>query len=385
MSVDLARENQAIQLLEGVAGANSAPLAGSKHGGKVKFKVPLRGCKVAYDPTSTIVGNTPPEFALMAIALGSGVANAPFTSAYVAAACDTGATYTSVPTTAGTFVPGQFFVSDSDGLGGNLATGWVKSKSGTPATLVLHDATMYRPASGDNIYPTATACLTTTQPSPLTIRYVGTSGLGYVLVGCVCESATISAGARQVPVLELSYTFTSHTRDATIGGMQVPVGYERVAPSISSKGSRLLVAGAVKDGVADLKIDYKATLAFVDSHNALQGVSECVVTSKTVKITCSIPIDSLDTLTNGSSPYETSLETGATIGGICLTTGTMPGKICSIFAPAVRVSAQPKLTDKGGFLCEQLEFEAAAYTSDGTSTTTVDASPADTVFRVALA
>ena len=291
---------------------------------------------------------------------------------------------TVIGTNTGSYTTGQFFCAASDTAGTNLVTGWIKSQSG--ASLTLFEATATPASDPTNVYPTSTACLTSTQPSPLTIHYVGSNAaLGYVLVGCVCESASLTLGARQVPVLELSYSFTSHTRSATVGGLQIPAGYERVQPSIGVKGARLTLGGVATDGVGDLKLTYTATHSYIDSHNALQGVAECIVTSKTVKISCTVPIDSTDTLTNGSSPYETKLEQGTTVNGLCLTTGTQPGKILSIFCPAVRVSAQPKLVDKGGFLCEQLEFEAAAYAADGTSPTTVDAAPADSVFRIALA
>ncbi len=400
VSVDLAREVVQTQLLEGVVGANSAPLAGSKHGGKIKVKVPLRGCSIAYDPTSdAISGKTPPEFQLLAIALGSGAANAAFNAIYKAAAdsliTNAGDNITVKYTGTISQVDGAFFCSAASDhavppVYSNLVTGWVQAKDtvSSPHEIDLFEGAANVATVGDDVFPTSTIALSTVQPTPITIKYVGSdAAFAYVLVGCVCDSAVLTLSAKAVPTLELGYTFTSHRRDTSMGGMHVPASFTRVQPSIGLKGARLTLGGNVKPGVADLKIDYSAALAYVDSHTAVQGVAECIVTSRTVKVTCSIPLDSSDTITAGSSPYETALENGTTIGGLCLTTGTKPGQILSILVPALRVTAQPKLADKGGFIVEQLEFEAAAYTSDEPNTTAgvQDAAPADSVLRIGLA
>ena len=398
VSIDLAREVQATQLLEGVVGANSAPVVGSKHGGKVKFKIPMRSLKVGWDPTTSIAtaGVLPPEAKLLAIMLGCDTGNAIWSAAYAAAAAslitadgdNIGVAYSgAIP-----HVPGAFFVSAAaDGSTppkySNLATGWIEAKdtASTPRMVTLFEGAAVAPAVGDNVYPTATLALTVEQPTPMTIRYVGSNAaLAYVLVGAVCEQATITMGARQVPILELTYVCTSHRRDAALGGLQLPGKFERVQPSIGIKGARLTLGGTVRAGIADLKIDLMAALAFIDSHNAPQGVAECIVVSRTVKITCSISINSDDTLVDGASPIEQLLESGDILNGLCLTTGTKPGQLVSIFCPAVRVVGQPKVADKAGFLVETVEFEAAAYTSDIDPLVT-NVAPADSVLRIAFA
>lgn len=376
VGVDLAREAIQMELLEGQAGASTAPLFGSKHGGKVTFKIPLTSLQVGYDGTSDTIGSkVPPWWKLMAGVLGSGTANASFDVAYLASVVDVGSTTTSIVTDTGTHTVGAaWYTGGTDGIG------WIQSKTGSPETLTLSPALPNAPSSGVARYPTTTIALTTVQPVPLTIRYVGSATeLAYVFVGCIPESASLTPDARQVPVLELSYVFTDHFRSDTVGGLQVPANFTRVQPAISSKGARFLLGGVIKHGVGDLKLEVTNEIAYIDSHNATQGVYEAVVTSKKVKVTCSVPIDSTDTITTGSSPMETLLESNGTTS-ILYNSGLAPGSQFSLWLPALRLAAQPKLTDKSGFYAESLEFEAAPVSTDGSST-----APASTVLRMALA
>lgn len=376
VGLDLAREAIEMQLLEGTPGASSQPLFGSKHGGKVSFKIPLSSLKVGYVGTSDTIGScVPPWWRLMAGVLGSGTANASFDAAYAAAIVDTGSATTSIVTTTGTHTVGAAWYG-----GGMDGISWIKSKSGTPETLTIEPALDNAPLMGSARYPTTTLALTTEQPTPLTIRYVGANAaLGYVLIGCVPESATLTLDARQVPVLELAYTFTSHYRMASDGGLQLPASFSRVQPAISSNGARLLLGGVRKHGIGDLKLEVTNEIAYIDSHNTDQGVYEAVVTSRKVKVSCSVPIDSSDVGSPGPSPWEALLE-GGTTTSLMYGSGTSPGKIFNCWLPSLRVSAQPKLVDKNGFYSEALEFEAAPVTTDGSTT-----APASTVLRMALA
>lgn len=376
VGVDLNRDTISMELLEGTPGASSAPLFGSKHGGKVSFKIPLSSLMVGYDGTAdTIASKVPPWFKLMAGVLGSGTANAPFDVDYLASVVDVGSTTTSVVTDAGTHVVGAAWSTGStDGIG------WIQSKTGSPETLTMYPALANAPSSGVARYPTTTIALTTVQPVPLTLRYVGSdAGLGYIFVGCIPESASLNLDARQVPVLELSYVFTDHSRSNSIGGLNVPASFTRVQPAISSKGARFMLGGAIRHGVADLKLEVACELAYIDSPNAQQGVYECVTTNRTIKVSCTVPIDSTDTITSGSSPWETMLETSGTTS-ILYNSGLAAGSHFSTWMPALRLAAQPKLVDKSGFYCESLEFVGSPVLTDGSST-----APAGTVLRMALA
>lgn len=378
---DLAREMIEMELLEGVVGASSAPIVGSKHGGKVKFRVPLQGAWVGYDPAAdSLADKLPPEFALQAMIFGSN-AGAPWVQTYVNAAVDAGSSTTSIVTKAGTALVGGFWVSAAAATGAGLVTGWVKSKSGSPGaeTLTLAEAATATPAENDKRYPSATIAITNDAPTPLTIRYLGGAGtLGYAFIGCVAEEIAYGLDAKAVPVLELSYVFTSYKRLASSTSLSVPQPCYPMPPLMADKNARITMGGVAKAGIGAARLVITTELGFVDDINGAQGVSAVFVVKKTVKFSCNVPLDSADSVTDGAGPWDTMLE-NATTTSLCVTVGRVLGRIWSLWLPALRLSAQPKLAVVNGYYVHQLEFEAAPYTDDGGST-----APADTPGRIGM-
>lgn len=373
---DLARELIQMELLEGVEGASSVPSVGSKHGGKVKFKFPLEGLAVGYNPTTHTIGDkVPPWFRLLAALLGSGAANASFDVAHLASCVGTGSDIDTIVTSSGINTVGAFWAS-----GPSLRYGWIKSKTGTPETLTMALPMNAVPENGDSRYPSATIALTSQQPVPTTLRYIGNAAeLGWAFIGAICEDAVYNLDAKQVPTVELTYSFTNHKRLAAAGGLQVPTACVRLPPLLGDANARVQMGGVIRRGLGSLKLQITNEIGYVEDHNSAQGVYEAFVSRRTVKISCNVPIDTADTLTDGNSPWETMLVNG-TATSLCLSVGTAIGRIFSMFAPALRLMAQPKIVEVGGQLCESLEFEAAPYSDDSDPT-----APGNTVLRFGLA
>lgn len=391
VSLDLAREVQRTQLLEGRTGATSAPQIGGKHGGKIKFKCVLRGMEPGYTQAATFdtlahgSAHIPAEFDLLHAAMGwDGVAYV--YKAHAANGLASSTTSTATGDTGVTFTRGMFLASATSGTS-NVASGWVKSHTGaSPDVATLYEAHAGSPSASDDLINAVVAYLQPSQPEPLTIRYVGSdSAFGYVLVGCMCDSVTLTAQARQPIVCEFSYTFTQHSRSA-IGGLHIPAARVALPPAIGRQGGRLTMGGAVNSVLADLKIDLANTYSYIDNPNGQEGVTAAILTTRVVKVSATVPIDSTDTLTGGNDPYEAAL-VAATPTSVCLTLGTVPGAICSIFLPALRYTAQPKLNEKGGFLAMSLEMEAAPVTDDAdpVGLDGIVVCPAGSPLRIAIA
>lgn len=382
---DLAREIQMVDLLEGQVGVSSAPLAGSKHGGTVKFKIPMQGLAVAYDPTAdTITAKVPGIFTLLCAMLGCDTANAPFSQSYGAAHVDAGCTTTSIVTTAGTHVVGGFIATEKVADSTNVLAGWIKSKAGAPETLTLEEALAGTPAAGDAVVPSVTACLTAIQPIPQTLRYVGSvSQFGYIFIGCVCENVDLVFDVKGLAMVEVTYKYTDHKRSSSIGGLQVPTKYTRLQPIMGASGSRCTIDGALTTGIKSIKVSVAFKLAFMEDPNAGQGVQDCTVVDRKVKFSFVVPLNSSDTIVNGSGPWETKLENQTAIS-FMLTLGSKIGNLFSLYIPAARLAAQPKLVDMDGFWAESLELEAGPSQADKDPAVT-DSAPADTPLRIGLA
>ncbi len=388
VSVELARESKAINLLEGQFGATSAPLVGSKHGGKVKFKCPLR--TVPGPPTGTGYTDVAPELQLIALALSgecpSGGGLSPIQSILKDFSASTAAVIGYAPSTrtisldTSASVPlsqsGNFvLVTGSDGST-VVNPAWSTAIVGGGARVVtLFERGRTDPAAGNRIG----ASLTISSAGPvatagLTLFYqtdeVGATALR--LTGCVVESLTISLDPKQIPMVEFAFVFTDYAYVAKTSGegAHTPTSNTRVAPLIDANGARLVLGAKGNDSglegaLSSLKVTITNELKYIESHVAAQGVSECIIAQQKIAVAADVVLDMSSSGGTGIGP--TMIDEGFESGGtmpLALSVGKNVGQVFAVFCPSLRTMQQPVLTNKDGVLVYRLAWEAATYSGD---------------------
>jgi len=394
-----------LDTLDGIPGSAQAVVVGSKHGGELSFKMPLTGFKDGYDPTTEDPGDTgviPEWLCLAANAMGSGVrslsssgatlqadfwkgahlSNSAYAAANIAAASTTDLLKTS---SAAGYEVGQLVAFDPSGSGAPAElSGWIKEKAVNDLT--LFEALGFAGSTGGNMYGTATGYISSAQPRVLSAIYTGDdttdAGAGasaaYRLTGLICRGFSLSLEAGDTPMIEFRYYYTNREQ-ITATGLSIPSARPRIAPILGSRGGALRVDGAVRCGIGSFSVELECAIAETRCHSAPQGVSEALVTAKTVKVSCQVPWDSADAVTGGVHLWEKRLE-DETATSMSVTTGEDKGRMLGMLVPAAQQVDFPGMTDADGRLSYDLTMEAGAYSADGGT----PAAPGDTVFRLGV-
>ena len=385
---EFVRDIEDFQFSTPQVGSFDPPVTGSKHGGTLKIRVPVRSLAPAYDPdpgtdvpgvTADIVSR---EMALFANALGSDASSVTATADIMAGKnLSTGAPFSNSGVIAGG--ASSFTVADADKLlypasemivtdvakaTGTAKVGWIKTvATGATATITLFEAPQTAPVTGDDIFPTAAAYLSGEEPHPLTFRVVGDNAAECItFAGCVCSEWELSLVAGKTPILSLTYIYTDKKWDSTklLGGLLTPDSFRRLAPALGTNGGWATLDGTETNGLHEFMIKGSNTLAAIRSHSATQGVSEMVQTRPDLEATVAIPYATGDAVdSDGEHIYETKFLAGTTVS-LGVYYGKLVGRVASALLPAWHISAQPTMIEVDGLNYLQLTLRPDTYAGD---------------------
>lgn len=383
------REVADLDYATGQWGSRRPVVVGARQGGEISIKAPLCGLRSGYNPATSAPGDanltTPPIAILLANALGSRNASVSSAAGYSQGvglyneAYDGSAVVSSSTTSV---------VNLDTGLGAGILLqsllaigvpstnalrqlGWVSEINTDAITLV--EAWSQAASNGDNVLPSATACLNQNEQIPMTFIIRGAqASFVDVAVGCVAKSIKIMCEAGQVPMVEITYgVFGDMRRDSTGGAVQVPDDdWPVLRPVVGAFGGRLTVDGTVTCGVEKLTIDIALDVQPRLCHSALQGVSQVDTVSKSVTVSFSAPRDSADTVdADGNDPWQTALANASEFS-IAAYVGEQAGNIWSCLIAPLTVSEEPQLEDVGGRVYVAVKTRPAAFAGLGDGTIT---------------
>ena len=411
-----------LDLTSGQVGAAGEVIVG-RRSGTMTVVVPLQGCKDAYDPTAENPGGAPvgsvevlpPWFILMANALGCNVEslagatlsdkNTNFwrgtflsNSAYGAAkvtAAGTDSTHVQGDAAEGALhKAGQLILAAISTAVAPLI-GFIKTK--VVDLMTLFEAGRAAAANyddnGANIYGTATAWQSDDQPRYLTAYLTGPdTKLCYVITGLVCEGFTLNLNAGDTPTIEFAFRFYDYQMDKTKGGLVVPDAYDRMPQLVGNKSGVLMLDGAVKCGLEDVKLEWKADVREQRCHYAPQGIGSVAIVKPRTTISFVVPHDKDDVVyddagtpgNTGSHVWQSSLELGTT-HSVGVYVGPAVGRCLGVLLAAGRVSAAPSMDLREGMRSYAVQLTAGTYTGDSTDTAETSAdSPLDSPVRVGI-
>lgn len=409
--VQFATEIAELELMTGQIGAAPERLPGRRHG-TISFSMPLEGMKSGYDPTAENPGGTgvlPHWIALAGNALGSYITNTVDTAAkfwqgdHISTSQYTAAGVASATTSAITY--DNATASDKIDVGQLVATalsatstapqfGFAKAKAGQVVTLFEASANAVNDNAG-HAYGTGTAWLSAVHGSqlPMTMRWVGENTEAcYILQDCICTGFKLTWESGAVPTIEFSFNFYDFSVDKTKGGLQVPASFYRVPQIVGANNGRAMVGTALKCGLQNCTLEYKAEVAELKCHSATQGIIGVTYKKPRIAVTCSIPWASTDAVydaggsagNTGSHLWQSYLERGVS-SSLGVYVGSNIGRLFAFLVPNAKIVAVPQVADLDGAVGYQLTIEAGAYTSDTTDTAeTSTTSPLDSLFRLGV-
>ena len=273
-------------------------------------------------------------------------------------------------------------------ISGGHSVGWVSAMAdgGDPDTYTLIRNLSAAPSSSGAILGSNSVVLDKTQPTPLTLQFLGsTANVSYLYSDAVVTSATITLNAREQPMLEVTLRAASWSEESgtTAGAPSAAALANRpqLPVVLGDNGARVVnSAGALTCG----QLSIAMTSEVVDEVNfSGQGVSRFVVTKRTVAVTTVTPATS-GSPTAGALDNPAALGTpGASVGAIQVDANTTPGRSFSALIAAGQLQELQALGDSSGIVAITTVVEPAQYTSDTTSSGSVT-SPGNTPFRIAF-
>ena len=396
------RELATLDYATGQVGAGKGPIVGVRQGSEFSIKFPLTMLKTDYNPETEEPGDsngtTSPAAVLLANALGSrnaSVATAAnlkygvglYNEAYDGAAVVASSTPTVVKLDTGLgagILPGSLLAIGVPTTNALRQLGLVLSVAGDDVT--LGEAWTGAASAGDNILPSATACLNGNEQIPLTFSIRGRSAnFNDVAIGAVCKSIKITMDAGMVPMVEMGYqAFGDFYRKTTGGAVTLPNDTWKVLkPLAGAFGGRLTVNGTLTCGLEKLTIDIALDVQPIKCFSGLQGVSAANTVTRTVSVSFSAPRDSADTVADGNDPWQQELVSGMPMSLLGVV-GNAAGNIFMFALPQLLITEEPQMEDVGGrlYIASKLAPAVVSVFGDGTIT---DTAPQNSVFTLAWA
>jgi hypothetical protein len=273
-------------------------------------------------------------------------------------------------------------------ISGGHSVGWVSAMAdgADPDTYTLIRDLSAAPSAAGAILGSNAIVLDKTQPTPLTLQFLGsTANVSYLYSDAVVTAATITLNAREQPTLEVTLRAATWSEESgtTAGGPTAAALADRpqLPVVLGDNGARVVnSAGALTCG----QVSIAMAAEVVDEINfSGQGISRFVVTKRTVDITTVTPATS-GTPTAGALDNPAALGApGASVGAIQVDANTTPGRSFSALVAAGQLKDLQALGDSGGIVAITTVVEAAQYTGDTTSAGAVT-SPGNTPFRLAF-
>ena len=268
------------------------------------------------------------------------------------------------------------------------STGWVKTKSSGTYTMQRKWALTaagadQTPDSSGTVYGSNVVCLTSTQPTPFTMEWLGSSAnIVYRFFDCVVTSATITMNAREQPTLAVTIKSANWENDDTGGAPSAAALTDRPQMPVvmSDNGARVVDAGG-EQKAGSSTITITTDVADELNYDAPQGVSKFVVTKRTVEMQMVAPAaaSSAGNIDNPAS----LMAPGTSAGALQLDAGTTPGRAFSALIPNGVIKEIQALGDANSLVSVTTTVECAIYGSD-TATSGSLGAPANTPFRLAF-
>lgn len=370
--VTLGRDLENFLRTRGVPGGTAPPLVGGKHGGEFTIRAPLDSQLTAYDYTSDTAAFSPLG-ALLKEVLGTG-----YTLTYDAGDVTTASTTTQLNTTAGTYEIGALMAFGASGAVRGMGFSSTQSTQAITHTLAASAG-----VSGDDVLSTVTAALTNAQPTPKTFRLTGDdTAFDLRLIGAMPSGAKLMLHSRKVPVIEITYRYTSWSWDSgAAGGLKDLTDYSTVPAIIGDNGGYMTQDGAEVCGLGPLEIDIELVHDEIECPSALEGVKEILVSERNATVRFNYPIASGD-LASNELAWVTKFEANTGFA-LTLVVGNTAGALLGFHAPQLVVSAQPQPVIIGGRMVGlSIEAKPNEYTGDTVGDGTSAAE--DTNLRIAF-
>ena len=263
-------------------------------------------------------------------------------------------------------------------VSGGHSVGWVTSGNvgGDPDLLTMLNALSANASDSAQPFGSNTCFLTTGHPAaatPLTVQWAGSdANAGIRLSDGVVTSATITAGPRQQPMLNVTLNFLDWDNVTGIGN---PGLYSHTLPQMpvmtGSNGARLVIGADLAVNAASFEISIESEMAILGSHSGNEGAAQFYPTNRTVTASVTIPQDGqLDTKVAGVDP-----------GAIQLDLAGTPGSALSILIPEPQIVDQTTIGDSEGVIASTWSLGCSVMTADATSGA---GAAANSAFRIAF-
>jgi len=379
------------EAVRGDLGYALEPVSGSKYGGTISLKFPLKGWTAT--GAGSIAANPflSNELSLLAQILGSTLAQAtspPLGHGYNAAAVSTGSDSNTVKIatakTSSDYKPGgALILEDGDS---NYRMGFVESVTdggGSDHTVELSmplsetGGAFTVPESGTKTFGAVTGYLSSGAPTANTILWRSAETNTQLLCeSAVLTSVSISLDPRANVVAECSFLCRRIVADVATPA-SLAFGYDAttdrpvIPPVMGNNGARLVYsttgATAVAFDVEALSIEMTQEVKPQYSHGSDEGCSGVIVTSRNVSMSVTGLLGNAspwDAAGNGVPPLALD---NSTTPRVQLQIGSSPGQMLGFFMPRAVQTALPKVEDRDSVLAVTYDLRPGNYTSDTAS------------------
>jgi len=357
--------------IDSIRGDHSAPtfIAGSKQGATFSIKKPLTG----WTTTGSSTGADPtvhPDALLLELALGG--SNRDGYSTDYSGGTTSQLTYASGSASANV-IAGQAVLVP---ISGGTSVGWIKTVtdgSGSAHTADLADVVSATPAA-TTLQGSNTIFLSNDQPLPFTLQWLGANAVAAVRFSdCVVSSAKITCTPGQQPILEAEIIAGAWTVDGSGGAPGAnATAYTQLAAVTGGNGGRFRIGGGAAPS-ASIEVSIDNTVAPVLSHAGSEGLSQFLITQRSVTMT--------GTFFPDSTVFAAQLAQGpgSSLGTMQFDLANGVGASFSMICPSVVCTEQRNIEDSEGIIALSFTGAPAVYIGDSASTDAGNSS-----FRIAF-
>lgn len=337
-------------------------VAGSKSGVEVSLSFVAHGWSSS-TPSADAAAYHPDALLIETALRGSTIIATGYTLANIAAGSST---TTTKFTTASTNWEGSAVLT----LGAVSSTRqviWIKDVDTTPTPDTGTCWTLKEAATtGQTHYGSIVSPLTTTQPVPLTLEWLGASAaLSVRFFDGIVTKATITLQAKKQPKIDVTLRFLNWT---LVGSGGAPTSYSYGFPQMpaitGSNGAyktENATASSAWQNFSQAVINIDVTAVDSDCASSSQGADSQVVTQRRVTVEvvepyveATRPLDTWGGVTPGSDNNE-----------LVIVANNVPGRCLSAIIPESVVLEQTKIKDNGGIIAVRRLFGCRPYSGDG--------------------